>query len=138
MYTETSNYKEMVATAKAKGIETKNIKKVDLIAALNATEVVSEKIERRGRPINPESNRQIKISQVGIGNGHRGRPVNPESAWNKRQTELATKRAEGTLSLGRAINPNSARQIRLSKKGTLPLGRPKQIKTEVPAVVEVV
>ena len=134
MYTETSNYKEMVVDAKAKGIETKNIKKVDLIAALNAT--VEAKIEKRGRPINPQSNRQIKISQVGIGQGHRGRPANPESAWNKRQAELNAKRDEGTLKLGRAINPTSARQIRLSKKGTLPLGRPKQVKPEVPAVAE--
>lgn len=130
MYTIEGNYKEMVATAKGKGLETKNIKKVDLVEMLNAAEVVVEtKVETRGRKIDPNSPRQQRLSLVGtIG---RGRPSNPESAWNKRQAELTARREAGELKLGRAINPDSERQKRLALKGTLPLGRPKAVKEEI-------
>ena len=60
----------------------------------------------------------------------RGRPADPNSAWNIKQAAIQAKKdaaveAGTTLKLGRMIDPNSARQIRLAKAGTLPLGRPK-------------
>ena len=51
----------------------------------------------------------------------RGRPVNPDST---RQHRLSTINS-GVL--GRPCNPDSDRQKRLSLKGTLPLGRPKKV-----------
>ena len=59
----------------------------------------------------------------------RGRPVNPDSV---RQHRLSTM---NTGMLGRPVNPDSARQQRLALKGTLPLGRPKMIKVDVEAEV---
>lgn len=131
MYNEKSDYKEMQAAAKVAGINLKGMTKVKLAEALNA---IAKPIGQRGRKINPTSARQIRLSQVNV--GQRGRPADPNSAWNKRQKELAAKREAGELKLGRAINPESARQKRLALKGTLPLGRPKQVKEEVAAVVE--
>ena len=55
----------------------------------------------------------------------RGRPVNPDSV---RQHRLSTMN-KGVL--GRPVNPDSARQQRLALKGTLPLGRPKKVNVEV-------
>ena len=48
----------------------------------------------------------------------RGRPVNPQSA---RQARLARK---GQVKRGRPINATSARQERLARKGTVKRGRP--------------
>lgn len=129
MYTQESNYKEMVAKAKELGIETKNIKKVDLIEALNAA--ISPKVERRGRPVNPDSPRQKRLSQKGLIG--RGRPTDPNSAWNIKQAALAAKREACELKLGRPVNPESTRQARLAKVGTVKRGRPVLVKTE-PAV----
>jgi hypothetical protein len=44
-----------------------------------------------------------------------GRPVNKNSVRQIRLTELATKRANGTLKLGRPVETNSVRQVRLSE-----------------------
>jgi hypothetical protein len=136
MYTIENNFAEMVQVAKEKGINTKGMNKAELIKSLNALEpAVVEEVKQKGRPINPDSPRQKRLAEMEArainGEIKRGRPANPESAWFQRQAELAAKREAGELKLGRQINPNSARQQRLSKKGTLPLGRPKQIKTEV-------
>lgn len=130
MYTQDSNYKEMVQAAKELGIETKNIKKVDLIEALNAT--ITPKVERRGRPVNPDSPRQKRLSQKGLIG--RGRPADPNSAWNIKQAALAAKREAGELKLGRPVNMESARQARLAKVGTVKRGRPAAVKVEEPVV----
>ena len=45
-----------------------------------------------------------------------GRPVNPNSKRQIRLAELASKRANGTLVKGRPINMNSKRQQRLLNK----------------------
>ena len=45
-----------------------------------------------------------------------GRPVNPNSKRQIRLAELAVKRANGTLVKGRPINMNSKRQQRLLNK----------------------
>ena len=132
MYTIENNFNEMKSIAATKGINTKGMNKATLINALNALEPQPE-TKKRGRPINPDSPRQQRLSIIKT--GQRGRPADPNSAWNKRQAELKAKRETGELKLGRAINPTSARQKRLALKGTLPLGRPKAVKVEEVAPV---
>lgn len=142
MYTTESNYKEMVSIAKELGLETKSIKKADLIEALNAAATVQEEApvevveETRGRKVNPNSARQIRLAEMAAravdGVIKRGRPSDPTSAWNIKQAALEAKRGEdGKITLGRQINPDSARQKRLALKGTLPLGRPKAVVEEI-------
>lgn len=55
-----------------------------------------------------------------------GRPVNPNSARQLRLKELADKKANGELRRGRPVNENSARQQKLANKveGTGMRGRP--------------
>lgn len=55
-----------------------------------------------------------------------GRPVNPNSARQIRLRELAEKKAKGELRRGRPVDPNSARQQKLAnkKEGTGRRGRP--------------
>lgn len=127
------DYKALLAECKALGLDTKG-KAIELDARIDgyhkANTVVDEvKTERRGRPIDPNSPRQIRLSQKGLVG--RGRPADPNSAWNIRQRELEEKRAAGELKLGRAINPDSERQKRLALVGTVKRGRPAIVKTEV-------
>jgi hypothetical protein len=55
-----------------------------------------------------------------------GRPVNPNSARQLRLKELAEKRANGELRRGRPVDENSARQQKLANKaeGNGMRGRP--------------
>jgi len=123
---------EVLAKVKELGIKTERpahqMKTEALVALIHRT-VVIEDHKARGRKINPESARQIRLSNTNV--GHRGRPADPNSAWNKRQAELAEKRAKGELKLGRQINPESARQKRLALKGTVKRGRPVMVKPVV-------
>lgn len=121
------DYRALQAEAKALGLDTTGKKEV-LAARIEEHFASMPKVERRGRPINPNSPRQIRLSQVGLAG--RGRPSNPDSAWNIKQRELEVKRAAGTLKLGRAIDPNSPRQKRLALQGTLKRGRPIMVKVE--------
>ena len=134
MYTIENNFNEMKSVAAEKGINTKGMNKAQLINALNALEpAVVETPKQKGRPINPDSPRQKRLAEQaarkesGLTVG-RGRPANPESAWFQKQAAIAAKREAGELKLGRPVNPTSARQARLAKKGTVPLGRPKAVK----------
>lgn len=130
------DYKALVAECKALGLDTKGKAfeldaRIDEYHKANTTEVVVEdKVERRGRPVDPNSPRQIRLSQKGLIG--RGRPADPTSAWNIKQAALAAKREEGTLKLGRAIDPNSARQARLALVGKVKRGRPVSVKVETP------
>jgi hypothetical protein len=97
------------------------------------TETNQQTIKSPGRPINPNSKRQIELKNKSEKEpGQRGRPINPES---KRQQYLSN-RSENPNGKGRPVNPNSARQQKLNQiaemkaKGTYKLGRPKQIKPE--------
>lgn len=123
------DYKALVSEAKGLGLDTKG-KAVDIAARIEAFKASQPKVERRGRPVNPDSARQARLSIVGT--GQRGRKPDPTSAWNIKQAALQAKREAGELKLGRAVNPESARQKRLALKGTLPLGRPKAKVEEVP------
>jgi hypothetical protein len=51
-----------------------------------------EKVEKRGRKVNPNSARQIRLK------------------------ELEAKRANGELKRGRPVNPNSVRQLEMARK----------------------
>ena len=46
----------------------------------------------------------------------RGRKVNPNSARQIRLKELEAKRANGELKRGRPVNPNSVRQLEMARK----------------------
>ena len=75
---------------------------------------VAAEAKRRGRPVNPTSERQKRLAFMAerraSGEVKRGRPVNPDSA---RQLKLQSK---GTGKRGRPVNPNSARQQKLATK----------------------
>jgi hypothetical protein len=91
---------------------------------------------KTGRPVNPNSARQIRLAELEAkrSNGElkRGRPVDTNSA---RQIRLACKAIGLTLGQGRPINPNSARQIRLAELkakaelngGVVKRGRPAKV-----------
>ena len=97
---------------------------------------------KTGRPVNPNSVRQIRLAELEAkrSNGElkRGRPVDTTSA---RQIRLACKAIGLTLGQGRPVNPNSARQIRLAELkakaelngGAVKRGRPAKITDEVAA-----
>ncbi len=137
------DYNALKAECKSLGLDTKG-KAFELDARIDEyyianppAEVVSEvKTERRGRPIDPNSPRQKRLAMQKLGQGHRGRPADPNSAWNIKQAALKAKREEGTLKLGRAINPDSARQQRLAKVGTVKRGRPAAVKVEEVTPIE--
>ena len=78
MYTQDSNYKEMAAKVKELGLTVESTKKVDLIEALNSHEAEVSENETRGRKINPNSARQIRLAAMeakrGAGTLRRGRP----------------------------------------------------------------
>jgi hypothetical protein len=94
---------------------------------------------KTGRPVNPNSARQIRLAELEAkrSNGElkRGRPVNENS---ERQFRLKMKAIGLTLGQGRPVNPNSARQIRLNELearrvangGVIKRGRPAAVKAD--------
>ena len=105
----------------------------------NNKDMKVKEIKKLGRPVNPESKRQLELKQKeelrALGLIKRGRPVNQNS---KRQNELERKaklKEMGLLSgkKGRPINPNSKRQEILALKASgqrRKPGRPKVKKEE--------
>lgn len=76
---------------------------------------------KRGRKIDPNSARQIKMREraEALEAGvvfKRGRKVDPNSANQKRLMDRAIKLENGTLRRGRPVDPNSTRQIKLRAK----------------------
>jgi hypothetical protein len=92
-----------------------------------------KEVKTLGRPVNPTSNRQIRLQELEmrreLGLVKRGRPVDTTSA---RQFKLQMKSFGLTFGPGRPINLNSKRQQRLQEiesrkqNGTFKLGRPKK------------
>lgn len=76
---------------------------------------------KRGRKVNPNSARQIKMREraealeAGIV-FRRGRKVDPNSANQKKLAERAAKLEAGTLRRGRPVDPNSARQLKMKAR----------------------
>jgi hypothetical protein len=107
----------------------KNVKTVNVEVAT----IVAQK----GRPVNPESTRQIRLMELEAkrlnGELKRGRPVVENSTRQIRLMELEVKRLNGELKRGRPSNQESARQKRLAELkakaeangGVVPKGRPK-------------
>ena len=134
--------KELIALAKENGVKKAHqTKTVELEAILTEMGVIGNKVEKRGRPVNPTSERQKRLAELKAkaeangGEIPKGRPVNPDSERQKRLKEQAEKRANGELKRGRPANPESARQKKLAeleaKKaangGVIPRGRPKKV-----------
>jgi hypothetical protein len=98
--------KELVAEATANGIKGANtIKSVVLVEMLEALNVVDKKSEKRGRPVNEGSVRQIRLKEMeekrALGLLKRGRPVNTNSVRQQMLAEMEIKRANGELKRGR-------------------------------------
>jgi hypothetical protein len=104
--------------------------------------------EKLGRPVNPNSVRQIRLAEIAAkreaGLIKRGRPSVAGSANQMKQMERMAKMLSGVeLKRGRPSNPESARAKRIADlearraNGTLKLGRPKAIVIEVPVKAKV-
>jgi hypothetical protein len=104
--------------------------------------------EKLGRPVNPNSVRQIRLAEIAAkreaGLIKRGRPSVAGSANQMKQMERMAKLLSGVeLKRGRPSNPESARAKRIADlearraNGTLKLGRPKAIVIEVPVKAKV-
>ena len=130
---------ELVKQALSAGItKAHTMKSIVLEEMLNG--LVVEKSDKRGRPVNVNSVRQIRLADLEQrrinGQLRRGRPVSDGSVRLVRLKDLETKRLNGELRQGRPVNENSVRQMRLKDlearraSGTLKLGRPKMIKVE--------
>ena len=133
--------KELVAEATANGIKGANtIKSVVLVEMLEALTVVDKKSEKRGRPVNEGSVRQIRLKEMeekrALGLLKRGRPVDGESVRQQRIAGIEAKKESGEFKLGRPVDTNSVRQQRLAEmdlkrlNGELKRGRPAKIKVE--------
>lgn len=132
--------KELVAAAVAAGITKAHSMKSAVLEQMLAEMSEPQTTGKRGRPVNPNSTRQVRIAELEAkrANGElkRGRPVNANSNRQMRLMELETKRANGELKKGRPVNENSARQIRLAEmeakrlSGELRRGRPKKVVNE--------
>jgi hypothetical protein len=94
---------------------------------------------KTGRPVNPNSARQIRLAELEAkrSNGElkRGRPVDTTSARQFRLQIQAINKQLGIGGQGRPINPNSARQKRLNELaakaelngGVVKRGRPAKV-----------
>lgn len=83
---------------------------------------VSATPKRVGRPVNPNSARQLKLAErarleeAGVVI-KRGPKINPDSAHQKRLRAREELLAQGIVpKRGRPVNPNSARQLKLQAK----------------------
>lgn len=96
---------ELVAAATAAGIKkASSTKSADLEAALANTNV---KVSKRGRPVNPNSARQTRLTTKG--SGRRGRPVVEGSARQAREAAKAARAAAngGVVKRGRPAQPKT-------------------------------
>jgi hypothetical protein len=94
---------------------------------------------KTGRPVNPNSVRQIRLAELEAkrSNGElkRGRPVDTNSERQLRLKIQAINKTLGIGGQGRPVNPNSARQIRLNELaakaklngGAVKRGRPAKV-----------
>ena len=96
----------------------------------------------KGRPVNPNSARQIRLAELEAkrSNGElkRGRPVDTNSERQLRLKIQTINKALGIGGQGRPIDPNSARQKRLNELaakaelngGVVKRGRPAKVVTD--------
>lgn len=107
------NRTELIALAKENGVKKAHQTKTTVLEEmLTEMGVIGNKVERRGRPVNPDSERQKRLAQFAAkaeaNNGvvPRGRPVDPTSPRQIRLAELEAKKA--------------------ANGGVIPRGRPKK------------
>ena len=131
------NRKELINLAKENGVaKAHQTKTVVLEELLTEMGLIGNKVEKRGRKVDPNSVRQIRLKALeekrANGTCQRGRPVDSNSV---RQLELNRKQfnnENGVELRGRKVDPNSVRQIRLREmeekraNGKLKRGRPKK------------
>ena len=129
--------KELIKLGKENGIvKAHQTKTVELEKMLTEMGVIGVKIEKRGRPVDPNSVRQVRLRELEEkrknGTLQRGRPINFNSVRQKEIERKEFNRENGIELRGRKVDPNSVRQIRLKeleekrKNGTLKRGRPKK------------
>lgn len=130
---------ELVAAATQAGIKGAHTMKSVVLEQMLAEMVKPETTGKRGRPVDPNSVRQVRIAELEVkrANGElkRGRPVNENSNRQMRLVELETKRANGELKKGRPVNGESARQKRIAELaakaaangGAVKRGRPAKV-----------
>ena len=106
------------------------------------TKVKAVKGVKTGRPVNPNSVRQIRLAELEAkrSNGElkRGRPVDTNSERQLRLKIQTINKALGIGGQGRPIDPNSARQKRLNELaakaelngGVVKRGRPAKVVTD--------
>ena len=138
-------FNAMKAEAKSLGINIAGMKKVEIEAAIVAAqERFAEQTFDEVEPQTEEVER-ITIAQVATAEIKRkGRPVDPNSPRQLRLSEQARLREEGLLKRGRPEVEGSARQARMQARAaklaaglSIKPGRPKIVKPEV-VVAEVV
>lgn len=138
-------FNAMKAEAKSLGINIAGMKKVEIEAAIVAAQ---EKFaEQTFDEVEPQTEEveMITVAQVATAEIKRkGRPVDPNSPRQLRLSEQARLREEGLLKRGRPEVEGSARQARMQARAaklaaglSIKPGRPKVIKPEV-VVAEVV
>jgi hypothetical protein len=138
-------FNAMKEEAKALGINIKGMKKVEIEAAIVAAQ--ERFAEQNFDEVEPQTEEveMITVAQVATAEIKRkGRPVDPNSPRQLRLSEQARLREEGLLKRGRPEVEGSARQIRMQARAeklaaglSIKPGRPKT-KVETPIVVEVV
>jgi len=108
-------------------------KKLRITLANGDIKVIDAPSRRPGRPVDPNSKRQLEIASKGDrqGTGERGRPVDPNSARQQKIAADEKRRAGivangGVVKRGRPVDPNSKRQLQMGdkKEGTGLKGRP--------------
>jgi hypothetical protein len=121
---------ELVAVAKENGMtKAHSTKSVELVSALEEMGVLVngelvKKKDGRGRPVDPNSERQLRLKAMAEraeANGGKiplGRAIDPNSERQKRLAAQAAKAEAngGVLKRGRNVDPNSARQKALAEK----------------------
>ena len=120
-------------------MSTKTNKKAKTTVAVVEQVVVAEVTKQKGRPVNPTSERQVRLASMEEkrqnGELKRGRPIESDSARQIRLAEMEAKREAGELHRGRPVDLTSARQVKLAEMdakreaGLLKRGRPAKAKS---------
>ncbi len=109
---------ELVAAAKAAGIEKAHSMKSVVLEEMLAQMEQAKTTGKQGRPVDPNSVRQKRLAELEAkrtnGELKRGRPVDPNSPRQARLAIQAENKANG-IGQGRPIDANSARQKRLAE-----------------------
>jgi hypothetical protein len=131
-------FNAMKAEAKALGIDIKGMKKVEIEAAIVAAQ--EQFADQNFDEVEPQTEEVqiVTVAEVATAEIKRkGRPVDPNSPRQVRLAEQARMREEGLLKRGRPAVEGSARQARMQARAeklaagiSIKPGRPKVVKPE--------